>query len=278
MVVRRMVFAGIIIMLTSIIISHGITHDDIQTYLDKSTSFVGVQGPRADGFDGDGIVIAVIDTGIDYTHPDLSGFGPDGKIIGGYNFIHGGQPPIDTTGHGTQVAGVIAADGKVVGIAPKAKLLAYKVSEDGEGVSSELIVRAIGRAVDDGADIINISLGVNKTNTRIERAVNSALEQGVFVVAAAGNDGPNSSSIGSPAINHGAITVGATYNNLESSLVATLQVDDKQYTVIPMHRTSKLDEPIRAEIMSAGYARTADLEDLSAGRQDSSCRKRQCGW
>ncbi len=57
---------------------------------------------------------------------------------------------MDTNGHGTQVTGVIAADGQAVGIAPKAKILAYKVSEDGEGVSSELIVRAIEKAIEDG--------------------------------------------------------------------------------------------------------------------------------
>ena len=80
----------------------------------------------------------------------MFGYGPDGKIIGGYNFIENNELPLDTNGHGTQVAGVIAADGHIKGIAPKAKLLAYKVSEDGEGVSSELIIKAIDRAIDDG--------------------------------------------------------------------------------------------------------------------------------
>lgn len=217
-----------------------------------------------DGIDGQGIVVAVIDTGVDYNHPDLLGWGPDGKIIGGYNFVNEGQLPVDTNGHGTQVAGVIAADGQMVGVAPKAKLLAYKVSEDGEGVSSELIVRAIERAVEDGADIINISLGVNKTNAKIERAVNKALDREIFVVTAAGNDGPGAGSIGSPGRNHGSVTVGATYNNLASSLVATLEVDGKQYTVIPMVGSSKIDVPVRSEIAFAGHARAEDLEGIDA--------------
>ena len=89
-----------------------------------------------------GIIVAVIDTGVDFNHPDLFGWGEDGKVIGGYNFIQTNQPPLDNNGHGTQVAGVIAADGEIVGIAPKAKILAYKVSEDGEGVSSDLIIKS----------------------------------------------------------------------------------------------------------------------------------------
>ncbi len=123
------------------------SENEIQTYLERSVPFVGTEIPRMDGIDGTGIKIAIIDTGVDFNHPDLFGWGSDGKVIGGYNFIQEDQPPMDTNGHGTQVAGVIAADGQAVGIAPKAKILAYKVSEDGEGVSSELIIRAIEKAI-----------------------------------------------------------------------------------------------------------------------------------
>ena len=207
---RLLVFGGIVTLLTVATALHGIGfNDDFRAYLDKSVPFVGTDAPRMSGFDGKGIVIAVIDTGVDYNHPDLLGWGPDGKVIGGYNFINEGELPVDTNGHGTQVAGVIAADGHAVGIAPKAKILAYKVSEDGKGVSSDLIIKAIDRAIEDGADIINISLGINKTNTKIDRAVNKALEHGILVVAAAGNDGPSPSSIGSPGRNQGSLTVGA---------------------------------------------------------------------
>ena len=128
-------------------------------YLENSAPYIGTDIPREDGIDGTGITVAVIDTGVDFNHPDLTGWGKDGKVVGGHNFIQRDMPPLDTSGHGTQVAGIIAADGELVGIAPKARILAYKVSEDGEGVSSDLIVRAIGMAVEDGADIINISLG-----------------------------------------------------------------------------------------------------------------------
>ncbi|MBL7018320.1 MAG: S8 family serine peptidase [Nitrosopumilus sp.] len=252
-----LIFSGILIF------SHLETQNESELYLDRSAPFIGTDIPRIEGIDGTGIKIAVIDTGVDYNHPDLFGWGADGKVIGGYNFIREGEPPLDTNGHGTQVAGVIAADGEKLGVAPKAKILAYKVSEDGEGVSSDLIIRAIQKAIEDDADIINISLGVNKTNAKIERGINEALEKEIFVVTAAGNDGPELKTIGSPGRNFGSVTVGATYNNLTSSLVATLEIDEKPYTVIPMVGSTKLEEPIREKIIFAGYGKIEDFEELN---------------
>jgi minor extracellular serine protease Vpr len=251
-----LIFSGILIF------SQLETKNESELFVDKSVPYVGTDIPRMDGIDGTGVRIAVIDTGVDYNHPDLFGWGPDGKVVGGYNFIKENMPPLDTNGHGTQVAGVIAADGEKSGVAPKAKILAYKVSEDGEGVSSELIIRAIQKAIEDEADIINISLGVNKTNAKIERAVNQALEKEIFVVTAAGNDGPDLKTIGSPGRNFGSVTVGATYNNLTSSLVATLEIDEKPYTVIPMVGSTKLDEPVIEKIIFANYGKADDFEDL----------------
>jgi minor extracellular serine protease Vpr len=169
---------------------------------------------------------------------------------------------MDNNGHGTKVAGVIAADGNTLGVAPKAKILAYKVSEDGEGVSSELIMRAIEKAIEDEADIINISLGVNKTNSRIDSAVNHALDNEIFVVTAAGNDGPELKTIGSPGRNFGSVTVGATYNNMTSSLIATLEIDEKDFTVIPMVGSSKTEEPIIEKIIFGGFGKISDLKDI----------------
>ena len=237
--------------------------ENIHLYLDKSGPFVGTNVAKQEGVNGAGVKVAVIDTGVDFNHPDLFGWGPDGKVVGGYNFIKEDDLPIDTNGHGTQVAGVIAADGQIQGIAPKAKILAYKVSENGEGVSSDLIIKAINKAIDDGADVINISLGVNKTNTKIDKAVNDALAREIFVVTAAGNDGPGNSTIGSPGKNHGSVTVGATYNNLTSSLVATLEVGDKPYTVIPMVGSSKLDQPVFGEIVFGGYGKKEELQNIN---------------
>ena len=251
-----LIFSGILIF------SQLETQNESELFLDNSVPYVGTDIPRIEGIDGAGVKIAIIDTGVDYNHPDLFGWGPDGKVIGGYNFIQENELPLDKNGHGTQVAGVIAADGEKLGVAPKAKILAYKVSEDGEGVSSELIIRAIQKAIEDEADIINISLGVNKTNSKIEHAVNLALEKEIFVVTAAGNDGPGLESIGSPGRNFGSVTVGATYNNLTSSLIATLEIDEKPYTVIPMVGSTKLEEPLQEKIVFAGYGKVTDFQEL----------------
>ncbi|MSS85789.1 MAG: peptidase S8 [Thaumarchaeota archaeon] len=257
------IFSILLIFTSSLIVLQLIESENkITTYIENSVPYIGTEIPRIEGMDGTGIKIAVIDTGVDFNHPDLFGWGPDGKVIGGYNFIQPTQLPMDTNGHGTKVAGIIAADGNVLGVAPKAKILAYKVSEDGEGVSSELISGAIQKAIEDKADIINISLGVNRTNSKIDNAVNHALDNGIFVVTAAGNDGPGLETIGSPGKNFKSITVGATYNNLTSSLIATLEIDEKQYTVIPMVGSSKTDKPITGKIIAGDFGKNSDLENL----------------
>jgi len=214
----KVIFSLIVLISSSVILWELFDiEDEFELYLDKSGPFVGTETPILKGINGEGVKIAVIDTGVDFNHPDLLGWGPEGKVVGGYNFIQDGELPMDNNGHGTQVAGVIAADGQIKGIAPNAKILAYKVSEDGNTVSSELIIKAIEKAIEEKADIINISLGVNKTNTQIDSAVTKALENEIFVVTAAGNDGPRFGTIGSPGRNFGSVTVGATYNNITPS-------------------------------------------------------------
>ena len=258
-----LIFSITLIFLSGFIVLQSIESDnEIKTYIGNSVPYIGSEIPRIDGIDGTGIKIAVIDTGVDFNHPDLLGWGADGKVIGGYNFIQENELPMDTNGHGTKVAGIIAADGSVLGVAPKAKILAYKVSEDGEGVSSELIKGAIEKAIEDEADIINISLGVNRTNSKIDSAVNHALDNGIFVVTAAGNDGPKLETIGSPGRNFESVTVGATYNNMTSSLIATLEIDEKQYTVIPMVGSSKTEKPIIGKIIFGGHGKIDDLKNI----------------
>tara|TARA_B100000029_G_scaffold321537_1_gene313946 strand:+ start:2197 stop:4137 length:1941 start_codon:yes stop_codon:yes gene_type:complete len=231
-------------------------------FLENSRPHIGADYPVQTGSNGAGIKIAIIDTGVNFEHPDLLGIAGDDKIVGGYDFVENDNFPQDTNGHGTQVAGIIAANGEIVGIAPKSEILAYRVSEDGEAVSSDLIIRAIKQAMIDGADIINISLGVDVRHDQIDRIVDEAVKNGIIVVAAAGNNGPDEKTIGSPGVNPNAITVGATYNNIGSSIVSTLEVGKKQFQVLPMLGTNVISEKISGEIAFGEFGREQDLEKL----------------
>src|SRR5450830_1103555 len=113
--------------------------------------------------DGTGTTIGIIDTGIDYMHPDLGGAKfPNAKVVGGYDFADKDSDPIDIQGHGTHVAGIAAADGKVQGVAPKAKLYAYKVFRDkGGGAADGDIIAALDRSVRDRCTVVNLSLGTS---------------------------------------------------------------------------------------------------------------------
>jgi len=255
MLYQKIFFLVILVFTGAILISSQLqSTENISILVNDSGPFIGTSIPYQSGYDGSGIVISIIDTGIDLNHPDL-----EGQIIGGYDFVDNDEIPEDTNGHGTQVAGIIASNGNLKGIAPNSKILMYKVSEDGESVPSYLIIKAIEKSIEDSADIINISLGINQTNTKIDQAVNKAVKNNIFVVAAAGNFGPELSTIGSPGINPNAITVGATFNNVTSSLVSTFEIEDKTFNVFPMVGTQALTEPITSQIIFGKYGRANDL-------------------
>lgn len=169
---------------------------------------------------GAGIVVAVIDTGIDYKHSAFGdGFGPGKKVAGGWDFVNDDDDPIDDAGHGTHVAGIIAANSaELLGVAPEATLLAYKVLDaSGSGMESDIIA-AIERATDpngdgdpsDHVDVINLSLGgLGTSDDPGSQAANAAVAAGVVVCVAAGNEGANL-SISSPGAAEDVITVGAS--------------------------------------------------------------------
>ncbi len=255
MLYQKIFFLVILVFTGTILISSQLqSTENISILVNNSGPFIGTSIPFQSGFDGSGIVVSIIDTGIDLNHPDL-----EGKIIGGYDFVDNDEIPEDTNGHGTQVAGIIASNGNLKGIAPNSKILMYKVSEDGESVPSHLIIKAIEKSIEDGADIINISLGINQTNTKIDQAVNKAIRNNIFVVTAAGNFGPELNTIGSPGINPNAITVGATFNNVTSSIVSTFEIEGKTFNVFPMVGTQSLTEPITSQIIFGKYGRVHDL-------------------
>lgn len=135
---------------------------------------------------GQGVKVGIIDTGMDYTHPDLKA-----NYVGGYNALDPSKTPLDDNGHGTHVAGIVGAvnDGAgVVGVAPKASLYAVKVlSAQGSGSYSG-IVDGIQWAVNNKMNVVNMSLGSPSGSPAIQKAVEAAYKAGVTLVMAAGND------------------------------------------------------------------------------------------
>lgn len=171
------------------------------------------------GLTGKGVIVSVIDSGIDYTHPGLgAGMGPNHKVIGGYDFVDDDSDPRDERGHGTHVAGIIAAEcDSVQGIAPDVKLLAFRVINNSGAGHFSWVIKAIERSLDpdenpltdDQADIINMSLGGKEIESGpICTAANNACVAGSIVVASAGNNGTYQ-QVHSPSTAPRAISVGA---------------------------------------------------------------------
>ncbi|MGE7693795.1 S8 family serine peptidase [Lysinibacillus sp. NPDC094177] len=161
--------------------------------------------PPVQSFTGKGVKVAVIDSGVDRTHPDLKK-----NYLKGYDFVDNDNNPEDTEGHGTHVAGIIAANGSMKGIAPDASILAYRVFDDQKGGDTETIVKAIHQAIKDGAQIINLSLGESYkgTDSPLNKAVQEAIAKNITVIVAAGNAGPEQWTVNSLASTPEAITVG----------------------------------------------------------------------
>jgi len=168
------------------------------------------------GYTGTGIKVAIIDTGINYNHPDLGGgFGHGKKVADGYDFVNNDADPMDDNGHGTHVAGIVAANGSLKGVAPNATLFAVKVlSSTGSGSASNIIA-GIDWSIAHGANIISMSLGgttvPNDEFADVENIVSdAAVKEGVVVVVAAGNEGPGTGTIDAPGSAKKVITVGAS--------------------------------------------------------------------
>ncbi|WP_066155125.1 S8 family serine peptidase [Halalkalibacter krulwichiae] len=183
-----------------------------------SAPFIGSDEAWEAGFKGEGVTVAVIDTGVDYTHPDLAANFGNYK---GWDFVDNNDDPQETppgdprggaTNHGTHVAGTVAANGEIKGVAPLATLLAYRVLGPGGSGTTENVIAGIERAVQDGADVMNLSLG-NSTNDpdfATSIALDWAMAEGVVAVTSNGNSGPNNWTVGSPGTSREAISVGAT--------------------------------------------------------------------
>lgn len=135
---------------------------------------------------GVGVKVCVIDTGIDYNHPDLAA-----NYIGGYDFVNNDNDPFDDNGHGTHVAGTIGAVGNgvgVIGVAPSVQLLGYKVLGSNGSGSFSAVISAVERCAADGGQVTNNSYGASgNPGSAVQAAFDNAYAAGVLHVASAGN-------------------------------------------------------------------------------------------
>jgi subtilisin family serine protease len=183
----------------------------VKADLAESVPLIGAPAAWAAGFDGAGVTVAVLDTGIDVNHPDLKA-----QIDGVASFVPG-EPMTDVNGHGTHVASTIvgagAADGALRGVAPGADLIVGKVLGGVEGFGQDSwIIAGMQWAAEAGADVVNMSLGdtfPSDGTDPMSLAVDALSAQyGTLFVVAAGNQGPE--TISTPAAAGSALTVGAT--------------------------------------------------------------------
>jgi subtilisin len=176
---------------------------------------IGAGTVHDSGNKGAGVKVAVIDSGIDYNHLDLGA-----NFAGGYNFVSGSTNPMDDNGHGTHIAGTIAAldnNVGVVGVAPEARLYALKVlNSSGSGSWSDVIA-ALQWAVDNGIQVTNNSYGSGQNPGGIvQAAFDNSAARGILHIAAAGNSGNpkgKGNNVGYPAAYASVVAVGATDKN-----------------------------------------------------------------
>jgi serine protease AprX len=175
-------------------------------------SLTGVSNQSLSGLNGNGVVLCVVDSGIDLSHPDLR----DLVLKGWLDSVNGIDEPYDDEGHGTAMSGIIVADGGLKGISRGVDLLVAKaIDSEGQGDASS-VANSVDWCVQQGADIISLSLGGGQsfgsgffTTDELEQSVDEALDSGVFVIASAGNDGEDDDGdVGSPGSMEDVICVG----------------------------------------------------------------------
>ncbi|ROR54341.1 Fn3 domain-containing protein [Luteococcus japonicus] len=210
------------------------------------------------GFDGRGIKVGVIDSGIDIDHPDLGGSGtngttafPSARVKYGYDFVGDAYDakietsvpvpdavPDDCGGHGTHVAGIVGADGDttkqgVTGVAPKATFGAYRVFGCEGSTSSEIIMAAMERAEADGMDVVNMSLGADMMtwpDYPTAQASDAMARRGTVMVASAGNSGESGVfTSGAPSVGKGTLAVASFDNTHVTQRAIRLAANGKLY-------------------------------------------------
>jgi minor extracellular serine protease Vpr len=215
-----------------------------------ATSLAMVQADIAQndlGLTGRGIRVAIMDTGVDFDHPDLGGcFGPGCRVEVGYDFVgntynndstspsYNPVPvpdaiPDDCNGHGTHVAGIVGADGTVRGVAPGVTFGAYRVFGCEGSTDADIMVAAMERIYADGAQVVNISIGSSYQwpNYPTAQAADRLVNKGVVVVTSAGNSGANGAyAVSAPGVGEKVIATASFQNTHISLPVFTVTPDN----------------------------------------------------
>ncbi|MFE3460378.1 S8 family serine peptidase [Nocardiopsis aegyptia] len=206
--------------------------DDSAPDLDTALAMTGADiGQNELGLTGEGLRVAVMDTGIDYTHPDLGGPGPfpTDRVATGHDFVgddfDASHPststpapdddPQDCHGHGTHVAGIVGAEGEVTGVAPDVEFGAYKVFGCSGSTTADIMIAAMETALADDMDVLNMSIGSSHSWPQYPTATASdnLVDEGMVVVASIGNEGDTGLySAGAPGLGANVIGV-ASYDN-----------------------------------------------------------------
>jgi subtilisin family serine protease len=210
------------------------------------------------GYTGAGVKVAIMDTGVDYNHPDLGGcFGARCRVFTGWDFVgdafnanpadpgfnpvpHPGPNPMDCNGHGTHVAGIVGANGGVKGVAPGVTFGAYRVFGCEGSTTADIMIAAMEMVLRDGMNVLNMSIGSAfqwpqyPTATAADRLVRN----GIVVVASIGNNGPNGLyAAGAPGIGDLVIGVASYDNTFVSTLTFNANPGGQQVGYLPITTT-----------------------------------------
>lgn len=224
------------------------------------------------------VKVAVMDSGIDFDHPDLGGcFGPGCRVAAGWDFVGDAfnpdrssprfnptpvpdAVPDDCDGHGTHVAGIIGADGVIGGVAPEVTFHAYRVFGCEGPTTTDVMLAAMERAYADGADILNISIGApyQWPDYPTAQAADRLVERGIIVVASAGNEGANGLyAAAAPGIGRRVISV-ASFDNASASVAAfAVTPDGRKVGYLPASGTVVVPTAGSAPLARTGDAAAA---------------------
>ena len=263
-----------------------IEDDTLQPELKTALAMTGASNAQAgpDGATGAGIKVGIIDTGVDYHHPDLGGgFGPGFRVAHGYDFVgdrydagtaggryqipHPDGDPDDCNGHGTHVAGIVGASGDpdtggALGVAPEATLGAYRVFGCDGSTDADIMIAAMERAYADGVDVVNMSIGsafMTWPQYPTAVAADALVDKGVVVVVSIGNSGGSGVySASAPGVGRNVIGV-ASYENTHLDMAYFVTNDATKFGYLPAQGGAAIPTSGSAPVIRTGTSSsTAD--------------------